>query len=102
MLREYQMAHRRKYCCARVLGAIHSARLGLPTKNVADAAHRLDQARVRGVFLQFLAEPADMDIHGACVADVIVTPDVMQQLVAGENCPTVAHEIREQLELLGL
>ena len=43
-----------------------------------------------------------MDVHGARLAGVVVAPDLLQQLVAGEDLARVAHEEREQLERLGL
>ena len=48
-----------------------------PAEAVADATDGLDQLGGAGVFLDFFAEPAYMDINSACIANVVVTPDVM-------------------------
>src|SRR4051794_7192381 len=53
----------------------------LPPEHIANAAHRLDQLGIGRIFLQLLAQPADMHIDGACVARVFVAPHFMQQLI---------------------
>src|ERR1051326_3474438 len=74
----------------------------LPPKTITHSAHGLYQARIGGVLLQLLAQPAYMHIDSACITDIIVAPHVMQQLVACQNGAAIAHEVGKQLELLGL
>src|SRR5690348_13391028 len=43
-----------------------------------------------------------MDIDGAGVACVLVAPDFMEQLVAGQHGAAIAYQADKQIELLGL
>src|ERR1700730_3267015 len=74
----------------------------LPAEAVADAAHGLDQAGVGRVFFQLLAQPAHMDIDGARISRVVITPYVVEQLVAGQNRASIAYKVGQQIELFGL
>src|SRR5918994_7882699 len=73
-----------------------------PTEHVADAADRVDERRVRRIALDLAAEPVDMDIDCARLAGVVVPPDALEQLVAGEDLPGMADEEGEELEGFGL
>src|SRR5690349_15958458 len=65
---------------------------------VADVAHGADQGLVLGAELG--AQPPDVDVDRAGAAEVVVTPDLLQQLRAGEDPARVLGEELEQLELL--
>ena len=56
----------------------------------------------RGVVLERRAQPVDVDVDRPRLARVVVAPDVLEQLVAGEHLARVAEEEREQLERLRL
>src|SRR5689334_1504752 len=75
---------------------------GLPAKDITYATHGLNELRVCGVFFQFLTQPADMHINGACITRVIVAPDIMQQLVTSQHSPTITYKVGKQIELLWL
>src|SRR5215212_8527412 len=68
---------------------------------VADAPHRLDVAGPDGIGLDLLAEAPDMDGDGALVAVPIEVPDVVEQLLAGEDLAGAPCQEVEQVELLG-
>src|SRR5579875_1742865 len=59
--------------------------LSLPPEGIADAAHGLNQFRVRRVLLNVLASPANMHIAGARIAHVVAAPDVVQQLIPRQD-----------------
>src|SRR5665811_1354269 len=65
---------------------------------VADVAHRADELFVLRTELR--AQPAHVDIDGAGAPVVVVSPDLLQQLGAGEHADRVLHEVLDQLELL--
>src|SRR6185503_4939754 len=71
-------------------------------EHVADAADRVDELRRRRVVLQRRAQPVDVDVDRPGLAGVVVAPDVLQQLVAGERLARVPEEEREKLEGLRL
>ena len=48
------------------------------------------------------AQPVDVDVDRAGLARVVVAPDLLEELVAGEDLARVTDEEREQLEGLGL
>src|SRR5687767_13860353 len=65
---------------------------------VADVAHGADEGLVLGAELG--AQPAHVDVDGAGAAEVVVAPDLLQQLGAGEHPAGVLREVLEELELL--
>src|SRR5215203_833013 len=65
---------------------------------VADVAHGADQRLVLGAELG--AQPPHVDVDGAGAAEVVVAPDLLQQLGAGEDPAGVLGEVLEELELL--
>src|SRR5947209_3454522 len=69
-------------------------------EGVADAVHRPDDVRQSGA-LELGPHPAHMHVDGA-FADVFVAPDPMEQTVTREDGAGIAHEVLEQVELLGL
>ena len=56
----------------------------------------------RRVLLELATEPVDVHVDRPRLARVVVAPDALEQLVAGEHLALVADEEREQLERLGL
>src|SRR5690606_30030858 len=65
---------------------------------VADVADRSYEGLVLGAALG--AEAADVHVHGAGAAEVVVAPDLLQELRAGEDPARVLGEVLQQLELL--
>src|SRR5680860_1341236 len=65
---------------------------------VAHVADRPDLLLVLGP--QLGAQPPHVDVDGAGAAEVVVAPDLLQQLGAGEDPAGVLGEVLEQLELL--
>ena len=65
---------------------------------VADVAHGADQRLVLGAELG--PQPPDVDVDRAGAAEVVVAPDLLQQLRPGEDPARVLGEELEQLELL--
>ena len=65
---------------------------------IADVADRADERLVVGAELG--AQTADVDVDRACAAEVVVAPDLLQQLLAGEDPAGVLGEELEELELL--
>src|SRR5690606_5903048 len=65
---------------------------------VADVAHRADQLLVLRAELG--AQAPHVHVHGAGAAVVVVAPDLLEQLGAGEHAARVLHEVLEELELL--
>src|SRR5690242_12396447 len=62
---------------------------------VADVADGADQGLVLGAELG--AQPPDVDVDRARAAEVVVTPDLLQQLGPGEDPARVLGEELEQL-----
>ena len=65
---------------------------------VADVADGADQRLVLGAELG--PQPAHVDVDRAGAAEVVVAPDLLQQLRAGEDPARVLGQVLEQLELL--
>jgi len=65
---------------------------------VADVAHGADQRLVLGAELG--PQPPDVDVDRARAAEVVVAPDLLQQLGAGEDPARMLGEELEQLEFL--
>src|SRR5690606_7698902 len=74
--------------------------LALP-EPVSDAPHRVDVAGAVARRFNFCPQPLDVHVHGALVAEVVVAPQPIQQLGAGEGLARPLHEAVEQVELLG-
>src|SRR5699024_2403370 len=75
-------------------------RLGSGLELVAKPAHCGEQPRLRGIDLDLRPQTFDMDVEGLRIADIVLTPDAVDELSAGHHSPGVAHEDLEQLELL--
>ena len=54
------------------------------------------------IWLDLLPQPANVNVYGAGVADVIVSPEMFEYLVAGECPASVRHQQRQQSEFAGL
>src|SRR5437667_12655402 len=52
---------------------------------VADAAHGDDVRRRRRIVFDLLPQPADVHVDRACAAVIVITPDMLEQEVAGEH-----------------
>src|SRR5688572_17689172 len=65
---------------------------------VACAAHGLNQRMVTPG-LECLAQPPDMDVHGALLDEHVVPPDVVQKLGARVHTVGMRHEEMQQPEL---
>ena len=65
---------------------------------VADVADGADQRLVLDAELG--PQPADVDVDRAGAAEVVVAPDLLQQLRAGEDPARVLGQVLQQLELL--
>ena len=64
----------------------------------AHSPHRLNRP-LRASFLKLLAQISHHYIHYIFVYEVVVTPDILNQLPSGERLPRVTHEAIEQIEL---
>src|SRR4051794_15961019 len=74
-------------------------RLGLGgDEAIADVAHGADQRLVVGAELG--PQPAYVDVDRTRAAEVVVAPDLLQQLLPREDATGVLGEELEQLELL--
>ena len=60
---------------------------------VSDVSHSLDET-VTGVFY-FAPESSDMDVDGPISTEIIMTPDMVEQGIAGEDTAGIA---RQELE----
>src|SRR5260370_20324553 len=62
-----------------------------PPETIFYATDSLNETRVRRVLLEFLAQPAHMHINCAGVADIILAPDVLDQVITSQHSTPVAH-----------
>src|SRR4051812_38361054 len=75
-------------------------RAGSRLELVAEAANRDDVARRGRLGFHLGAQPLHVDVQSLGVADVIGTPDTVDELAAGEHPARIAQQQLEQLELL--
>src|SRR5438105_8049326 len=66
------------------------------------SVHGLDNLRVRGVALQFEAQPAHVNVYRARAAYEIVAPYAVQEHFAGEYVHGVSGQESEQIEFFWL
>src|SRR5437879_3365188 len=64
---------------------------------ISDAAHRDDLER--GAAGELLAQPAHVDVDGLGVADIVVAPDLLQQVATRVHPSRVGEEEGEKVEL---
>src|SRR6201992_1574102 len=67
-------------------------------ETVADVTDGADQGLVLGA--QLGPQPPDMHVHRAGAAEVVIDPDLLQQVGAGENAARVLGQKLQQLEFL--
>src|SRR5438105_4333737 len=70
-------------------------------KDVAPAAHRLDQCRVAGVGFQLLAQSSNLRVDGPVVSRPIAALRQLDKLIAAEHPVGMTREGAQQLELPG-
>src|SRR5581483_10212302 len=68
---------------------------------VANAPHCLHESRIGRIGFDFLAQPPDVDSHGAVVAVKLHTPHLIQQLAARKDLPGMARQEPQQVEFFG-
>src|ERR1700722_7404538 len=73
--------------------------LELGLELVADAEARLDERVARRDPVDLLAQAADEDVDGAVAVGLAPPPDLLQQLVPGDDAPAVEGEGVQELEL---
>src|SRR2546425_13333375 len=73
-----------------------------PPETIPYTTNSLNETRVRRVLLELLAQPAHVHIDSTGVADIIIAPDVLEQLIASQHGSTVAYEVGQQIKLFGL
>ena len=73
-----------------------------PAEHVAHAAHRVEELGEAGSSSSSLRSQWTWTSTVRDSPRVVVAPDVLEQLVAGEHLARVAEQEREQLERLGL
>src|SRR5947209_13354908 len=69
---------------------------------VADASHGDDVCRRGGIIFNLLPQPADVHVDSARAAVVVVSPDMLEEEVAGKHPVGVADQEPQQLEFLRL
>src|ERR1700690_3060468 len=65
---------------------------------IASAPYRLQVTRILRIGFDFFADAANINVDGARGDICRVTPDRIEQLVAGKNAPGMPHEVIEQAE----
>ena len=50
------------------------------------------------LIVNFMPQISDINIHNIGVTDIIISPDFIHQLVAGDSFPTMFHQIFERIE----
>src|SRR3954447_16233125 len=66
----------------------------------ADAAHRVQVARARGVVAELAAQPADVRVERLRRAEPVLVPHARHQVLADHGPAGGAHQLRQQVELL--
>src|SRR2546425_11957588 len=67
---------------------------------VADATHGDNVRRRGGIIFNLLPQPADVHVDGARATVVVVSPDMLEEEVAGEHPVGVGDQEPPQLEFL--
>src|SRR3569833_65960 len=83
------------------LNADDRRNLFIRCQHIPGITHRSQQRPLR-VRLNLLPQFADVDIHNIRLRIEMIVPDVLQQHGAGYDLAGVAHQVLEELELLGL
>ena len=66
---------------------------------VADAVARLDERVGRRLAVDLLAQAAHEDVHGPVAMRLAPAPELLQQLVAGDDAAAIERELVEEAEL---
>src|SRR5512140_345723 len=61
-------------------------------KSVAHTSHRHDTFRISRILFDLLAQPANVHIHRARIAGIVVTPDLLEQSFTTERRARIANE----------
>src|SRR5256714_8118338 len=69
-------------------------------QDVPNTTNRLQQSWPAAL-LQLLAQVTDVDVHHVAARPEVETPDGVEQLLPAEDLPGIAHEMLEEVELLG-
>src|SRR6476620_6828770 len=72
-------------------------RSGGPAEHVPHATDRVDEPRRARVGFDLAAKPVDVDVDRPRLAGVVVAPDALQQLVAGEDLAGMTDQEGEQV-----
>ena len=80
---------------------VSSGRLVLVGEIVTNLPLRQNEFGLVVVALDLLAQTADVHVHRAGVAGVVILPHRVQHLLAGEGTAAVGDEQLQQIELLG-
>ena len=72
-----------------------------PLEAVPDHPHSLDVDGLIGVWLDLLAQPTDVDIQRLRAQWHTAALDIAQQLIARHSHAAIAHQVGQQLKLLG-
>src|SRR3990172_8645809 len=65
-------------------------------ESVAGPSHRADPARASRVILQLLAQGGDVDVHDVVIAEIVVAPDALEELLAREYTAGCGGQGRQQ------
>jgi hypothetical protein len=71
------------------IGAFSTSVLAKP---IAKTTNCLQKDWFGWIILQFLSQPPDMDIHRFTVAEIVMAPDVLKQLVSAPHSPGILHK----------
>ena len=74
----------------------------LPDELVANATHGEQMPRLSRHGFDLFSHPTHMDIDGAAAAEELVSPDLLEQLLACENLTGVLREEVQQVKFLRL
>src|ERR1700733_6668532 len=68
---------------------------------VAESVQGENPLRLMGIFLQLLAQPGHVNIHGSAGGDATVAPNLAKQGFARDRGSAVLEQVAEELKLLG-
>src|SRR5882757_6854788 len=77
----------------------YDAHISAGSRLVPDSPDRHHDLRTLGVLLDLRAQPLHMDVDQPGVGGVPITPDLLQQHLAGEHLPRLAGKRHQQVEL---
>ena len=89
----------KRWCRTRYLAAAGACRLRHRLELVADAVARLDERVAGRAPVDLLAQAADEDVDRAVAVRLAPAPELLQQLVAGDDAAALERELVEEAEL---